>query len=257
MKLEEAKIKNSLKILMRQQGLQYQDLAKVLRVSTATVKRRLNKGELSISELSEIASCLGSSFYELVEMSKQNMQEAYLFSEEQEKLFADDLSYLLLFRSIVMGSNFMQLKESLNLKEFELRKKLRKLEEVELIQLMPKDRINQLARFPFKWREDGQLHKAYHHKNLEAIFSVISTRYKTSTYDEETGAICKPFELLLSPENKKALSRELMEVLRKYQNLSLMEMNSKTTRGLTVSGIVHSDEFSIWDVESSVRLKLD
>ncbi|UXR66083.1 helix-turn-helix domain-containing protein [Bdellovibrio bacteriovorus] len=247
MKIEEAKIKTSLKNLMKEQGLQYDDLAKKLRVSTATVKRRLNKGELSISDLSDIASCLGTSFYDLVELSKNNTQKAYLFTEEQEKLFAGDLNYLLLFRSIVMGLNFTQLKEYLGLKESELRKKLRHLEEVELIQLMPRDRIYQLARFPFKWREDGLLQKAYHQKNLQSIFRTISTRYKSSTYDEDTGTLCKPFELLLTPEQRKIFSRELTEVLTKYQNLSRLELNTKNLKGVTVSGIIHADNFSIWD----------
>lgn len=252
MKIEEAKIKTSLKNLMKEQGLQYADLAKKLRVSPATVKRRLNKGELSLSELSEIASCLGTSFYDLIELSKQNTQKPYLFSEEQEKLFAGDLSYLMLFRSITMGLNFAQLKTSLNLKEAELRKKLRQLENVDLIKLMPRDRIYQLARFPFKWREDGLLQKAYHQKNLQAIFSFITTQYKSSFYDEEAGVICKPFELLLAPEHKKAFSRELMEVLTRYYNLSQMEINTKSAKGVTVSGIIHADEFSIWNVKGSV-----
>nr|BFD60372.1 hypothetical protein CKG001_24790 [Bdellovibrio sp. CKG001] len=249
MKAEEAKIKDSLKKLMKEQGLQYSDLAKKLRVSTATVKRRLNKGELSLSELSEIATSLGTSFYELIEISKHNTPKPYLFSEEQEKLFASDLSYLLLFRSIVMGLNFAQLKTSLNLKETELRKRLRQLENVELIKLMPRDRIYQMARFPFQWREDGLLQKAYYQQNLRSIFSFITKSYKSSTYDEGTGCVCKPFELLLSVEQKKSFARDLMEVLARYQKLSQLELNTKSTKGVTVSGIIHADEFSIWQVD--------
>jgi predicted transcriptional regulator len=255
MKIEEAKIKNSLKVLMKQQGIQYNDLAKTLRVSTATVKRRLNKGELSISELSEIASCLGTSFYELVELSKQNTQEAYLFSEGQEKLFAGDLSYMMLFRAIIMGLNFVQLKNELDLKESELRKKLRRLEEVELIQLMSRDRISLLARFPFKWREDGPLQKAYYQKNLQSIFSYIASNYKASTYNEETGSLCKPFEFLLTVNHKKDFSRDLMEILKKYQNLSLMEIQAKSSKAAAVSGILQLDQFSIWNVENSIHFK--
>ncbi len=257
MKIEEAKIKNSLKALMKEQGVQYTDLAKKLRVSTATVKRRLNKGELSIADLSEIATCLGTSFYDLIELSKQNTQKAYLFSEEQEELFAKDLSYLLLFRSIVMGLNFSQLKTQLNLKENELRKRLRHLEDVELIKLMPRDRVYQLARFPFQWREDGLLQKAYYQKNLQSIFNFIISHHKASTYQEETGSICKPFELLLSAEHKRAFGKDLMEVLKKYQALSKMELSTANHKGLTVSGIIHSDEFSIWNVKDVLTLNFE
>ncbi|HEX7673709.1 MAG TPA: helix-turn-helix transcriptional regulator [Bdellovibrio sp.] len=246
MRLEETKIKNSLKTLMKQKGLQYKDLSKSLRISTATVKRRLNKGEIGISQLTEIAECLGVTLYELIEMSKNDSSKVYLFSEDQEQLFVKDFSYLMLFREIIKSSSFEEIKESLSLKEPELRKRLKRLEDVELIKLMPKDRISLLAKFPYKWRENGALQRAYFAKNIQSLFEYTRANYKSSTYSQDTGSICKPFEFLLSPESHKSFSRDLMDVYSKYLNLSEIELKSKNKNSLTVSGILLSDVFSIW-----------
>lgn len=231
---------------MKQRKLQYKDLARTLKVSTATVKRRLNKAELGISQLIEISDCLGITLYDLIEFSKNDTTKAYLFSEEQEKLFVKDLRFLLLFRDIVKGSSFEELKVNLNLKEQELRKKLRSLENIHLIKLMPGDRIFLLAKFPFKWRENGALQKAYFNKNIQSLFNHIRAKYSGSTYNIEEGQLCKPFEFLLSPENQVNFSHDLMDVYKKYLNISEIELKSKNKRAVVVSGLLLSDAFSIW-----------
>lgn len=246
MRLEETKIKNSLKALMKQRGLQYKDLSKALGISSATVKRRLNKGELGISQLTEIAECLGVTLYDLIELSKNDAAKAYLFSEEQEQLFVKDFSLLMLFREIIKGSSFEEIKTALNLKDSDLRKRLKRLEEVELIKLMPKDRISLLAKFPYKWRENGALQKAYFAKNIQSLFEHARSNYQSSVYDPDKGMLCKPFEFLLSLENHKNFSRDLMDVYSKYMNISEIELKSKNKNNLTVSGILLSDVFSIW-----------
>ncbi len=247
MRLEETKIKTTLKLLMKKQGLQYKDLAQSLGVSTATVKRWLNKGDLGVSELSEISECLGVSLYEVIELSKNEEWTPYLFSEKQEALFANDLSFLLLFRTIIMGLSFSEILNELKLKESELRKKLRHMENVELIKLMPQDRIVLLAKFPFKWRENGALQKAYFTKNIQSLFDHIKSNYRSSTNEPDSGALCKPFEILLSQENRKSFSRDLMEVYTKYMNISRMDLKIKDKNNITVSGLLFSDAFSIWE----------
>lgn len=254
MRLEEVQIKNSLKILMKKQGLQYRDLAQALGISTATVKRRLNKGDLGISQLTELAECLSVSLYDLIDLSKNEDSKVYIFSDEQEQLFAKDLSYLLLFRAIVMDVSFKEIAKQLNLKEPELRKRLRHLEDVKLIKLMPQDRISALAKFPFKWRENGALQKAYFTKNITSLFNHIKARYKFSVHDESSGALCKPFEILLSVDNRKSFSRDLMEVYTKYQRISQIELKSKNKSSVVVSGIVFADDFSIWQTDNIDRL---
>lgn len=256
MRWEESKVKASLKTLMKKKGLQYTDLAQSLGVSAATIKRRLNKGELSLSQLVEMAECLGVSFYELVEMSRADDSKAYLFSEQQEQLFAKDLQYLLLFRALVMGRSFKELLKDFSVKEADLRKRLRQLENVQLIQLMPQDRISLLAKFPFRWREEGALQKAYFAKNLQALFEHARNEYRFSTYKEDTGALCKPFEYLLTSESQRQLGADLAEIHKKYMQLSQLEIKAKNQKATAVSGLLLADAFSIWQERVSTYISI-
>ena len=239
MSLELIKIQNAIKQLMKAKRFSYADLGLHLGASQATIKRRLNGNDISIEQLQEIALALESNLYELIEISKQHENKVYEFNLKQEELLAKDPLHMMIFRQLLMKKTFKEICKTLSITEGNLRKILRKLEERELIKLMPMDRIVLLASFPFRWIAGGPLEKSYDKIILEKILQKIKQ-------GAENG-ISRKFEIALSDEFHRAFCDDLEKVYQKYKNLSQAHMTSLTRDEDVSSGILFVDRFSFWE----------
>lgn len=236
--MELVKIQNALKNLMRKKRFSYIDLGKSVGASQATIKRRLNGEDISIEQLHELAVALGSNFYELIELSKEQDNQAYSFNQKQEEFLAKDFKHMMVFRQLLMKKSFKEISASLNMTDGALRKILRYLEEHELIKVMPMDRFILLANFPFKWIQGGPLEKVYEKLILETILKQIKQGAKDG--------IGRKFEIALSNDLHQSFCADLEKIYQKYKNLSQAQMTSQTDNNDISSGILFVDRFSIW-----------
>jgi hypothetical protein len=108
------------------------------------------------------------------------------------------------------------------------------------VQLFPKDRLVVLVHFPFHWRPNGPLEKAYDDLILKNIFQRIRLR-------RESVGLNKPFEFALSPDAYQNFCHEVSDVHKKYRILSEIHLGSRVDWSHLVSGILFIDQFSIWD----------
>ncbi|AZZ36952.1 hypothetical protein CIK05_09155 [Bdellovibrio sp. qaytius] len=241
------KIQRTLKTLMKSQKATYESMAKALKTSPATIKRRLNGDDLTLQQLKDLASALSVSFYEIIELSKVVKREAHLFTVEQEKLLASNFNIKMLFRRILAGEKFSKIKTDLNLSEKEMRSYSRGLENVGLIQLLPGDRFTLLVHYPFRWQPNGALHKTYGDMVLKNIFTRIEN-------DNGKAGFNKKYELLLNEEAYLKYCEEIQEVYTKYLNLSEIHMETQPNLDRVVSGIFFIDRFSVWENPKTQRL---
>ncbi len=240
MNYECLRIQKTLKSLMKAKKWTYTDLAKQLNSSAATIKRRLNGDDLSLNEIKELATALNISFYELLEISKQIKKEPYMFSVEQEKLLSSNINLILIFRFIISGLSFDEIKKNLKLSDSELRKFSKQLESVHLIELHTGDRFQSLVEFPFRWRTNGDLHKTYDH----ILTKNILNRIDRSTSQPGLNHI---FEIMLTQQDYTNFCKDITDVYRKYSNQAELQIESKPNIENIVSGIFYIDRFSIWD----------
>lgn len=236
---ELGKIQKTLKDQMRKKNFAYADLSKLLEVSEATIKRRLNGEDISIEQLREMASVMDIGFYELIELSKQQDNQVHTFTIEQENFLAKDLKNILVFRQLLMKKKLPQILKSTDLTEGSLRKILRYLEDYQLIKLMPQDKVLLQVSFPFAWLAGGPLEKTYDKVILESI----SARIKSPAIN----GINKKFEIALSAEQHSAFCQDLEKILQKYKNFSKVQMESQIETSDISSGILFIDRFSCWD----------
>ncbi len=236
---ELGKIQKTLKDQMRKKNFAYADLSKLLEVSEATIKRRLNGEDISIEQLREMASVMDIGFYELIELSKQQDNQVHTFTIEQENFLAKDLKNILVFRQLLLKKKLPQILKSTDLTEGSLRKILRYLEDYQLIKLMPQDKVLLQVSFPFAWLAGGPLEKTYDKVILESI----SARIKRPAIN----GINKKFEIALSAEQHSAFCQDLEKILQKYKNFSKVQMESQIETSDISSGILFIDRFSCWD----------
>lgn len=239
------KIQKTLKTLMKSKKATYETMAKALKTSPATIKRRLNGGDLTLQQLRELASALEVSFYEIIELSKYVKREPHLFTHEQENLLASDFKIKMLFRHILTGASFSQIKTQLKISEKDLRKHARDLETVGLAQLLPGDRFVSLIHYPVRWQPNGALHKAYSKMVLENIFARVE-------HDKEQAGYNKKFELILNDEAYQKFCEEIQGVYSRYLNLSEIHMETQPDLNRVVSGLLFIDRFSVWEDQKRI-----
>lgn len=240
MRHEHKKIQRALKTLMKKRRMTYQDIGRALRVSPATVKRRLNGDDMTIEQLREFAGALSVSFYELIELSKKEGNEPHHFTAEQESLLSRQVSYVQVLRLALMGKTFREIQLALSaVKEAELRKILRELEKVALVRLLAGDRVVPMARFPFKWQPDGALERTYAKRIRETIA-------KRMVNEAGEAGLNRHFEMILSPETYQDFCQDLENTFLKYRSLSEVHLESKTDKRRLVSGVLFADIFSVW-----------
>lgn len=237
------KIQKTLKNLMKSKKATYESMAKALKTSPATIKRRLNGDDLTLKQLKELASALEVSFYEIIELSKYVKREPHLFTPEQESLLASDFKIKMLFRYILSGVSFANIKSQLKMSEKDLRKHARELEKVGLAQLLPGDRFAALIHYPVRWQPNGLLHKTYGEMVLKNIFARIENSAQQAGYN-------KKFELILNDEAYKKFCEEVQSTYAKYLNLSEIHMETQPDLNRVVSGILFIDRFSVWEKSS-------
>lgn len=240
MNYEHQRIQKTLKQLMKKNGESYQSVAKTLRISPATVKRRLNGPDMTIQQLKEFAEVFSMSFYEVLELSKGLQREAYLFTPEQEKLLASKLSLMSVFRLILAGQSYAQIKTALKFSDKDMRKTASDFERAGLAQLLPGDRFVALVHFPFRWQPNGALSKAYDGVILKNMLRRIEN-------DNKGAGLNRKFELAMSRDSYRNFCTDIQSVYDRYRGLSEIHLSSRIELDQIVSGIFFIDQFSIWD----------
>lgn len=241
MNYEYKRIQKALKDLMKSKRATYQSVAHTLEVSPATVKRRLNGEDMTFQQLKEFAQALSVSFYELIELSKKLKREPHFFTFEQEKILSSNIRNMHVFRLILAGQNYSQIKIQMKMTDKDLQKTGMAFEKVGLAQLLPGNRFVTLVRFPFRWQKEGPLTKEYGEMILKNVLNRIR-------HNKGSAQLSKHFELALSPEAYQQFCNEIHLVYSKYQNISEIHLSSQIHLSQVVSGVLFADQFSVWDM---------
>jgi DNA-binding Xre family transcriptional regulator len=173
MKQTEA-IHNALKKLLRTRGRTYLEAARVLKLSEASVKRLLSRSELSLERLEVLCDWLGVEIGDLVAMSvAPGPLITQLDAHQEEELLRDTPLLLTAFLTLNRWSE-AEILEIFEFKKVELHQRLRRLERLGLIELMPFDRIKVRAARNFGWRKDGPIQKYFAERVLPEF---LATRF--------------------------------------------------------------------------------
>jgi DNA-binding Xre family transcriptional regulator len=173
MKQTEA-IHTALKRLMRSRGRTYAQAARVLELSEASVKRLFSRAELSLERLETLCDWLDVDIGDVVSMSAEvTPLLTELDARQEQELLRDPALLLIAFLTLNRWSE-AEILETFNFKKVDLLQKLRRLERLGLIELMPFDRIKIRAARNFAWRKDGPIQKYFAERVLPEF---LATRF--------------------------------------------------------------------------------
>lgn len=105
----------AVKELLKQRGVTYCDLAQALGCSLPTIKRSLNKTSLPLDRLLEVAEVADIDFSEICKLAEKLRPRHYIFTAEQDAMFAERPELLVYLRELMDGKTADEIARQFNL----------------------------------------------------------------------------------------------------------------------------------------------
>lgn len=156
----------TLKRELKAQGLTYKEVARALKISEASVKRVFASERFTVARLAQVGQLLGMTLAELLQQSTSSLPPLDVLTREQEAQLVSDDKLLLV---AVCSLNHWSLADITNvyaIPKLETVKRLRILDRLGLIELLPGDRIRRRAKRDFDWIPDGPIRSYFSKQGL-------------------------------------------------------------------------------------------
>ena len=160
-----------LKQSLRQQGITYAQLAQQLGLSEASVKRLFSKQQFTLQRLEQICQLLALELTDLLRLLDAQQSRVTQLTEQQEREITLDLTLLLVTVSVLNRWTMQQILDWYQLTETECLQKLLRLDRLQLIELLPQNRIKLRMAANFSWREGGPIQQFFQQKIASEFFN--------------------------------------------------------------------------------------
>lgn len=154
-------IVETLKKVLKARGMTYAELARALKLSTATVKRLFSERSFTLERLEEILRVLETDLYEVARMSRAANGGTGELSLEQEAALAKDTRLFSIFWLVTNEWNFDEVLAEFRVSPPQLTSYYARLARLRLIDWRPGNRARLLVPKHYVWRRGGPLRKAY------------------------------------------------------------------------------------------------
>lgn len=162
---------STLKKIMRSRSRTYADAAKVMGLSEASIKRLFSKNALSLSRLEALCDWLHVDIQDLVRLSREHEPLTTQLSVEQEKELLADGSLLLLSHLLLNDWSVDEILETYRMSRPELTRRMFRLQEIGLVEVLPFDRVRLKTARNFTWRKDGPVQRFFADQVLREFLS--------------------------------------------------------------------------------------
>jgi transcriptional regulator with XRE-family HTH domain len=156
----------TIKRQLKAQGLTYKEVGRALKLSEASVKRIFASERFTVMRLAQVSQLLGFTLAELLQESTSSLPPLETLTREQETQLISDDKLLLV---AVCSLNHWSLADILDVYQItkaDAVKRLRILDRMGIIELLPGDRIRRRAKRDFDWIPDGPIRSYFSKQGL-------------------------------------------------------------------------------------------
>src|ERR1700722_17949183 len=156
----------TIKRQLKAQGLTYKDVSRALKLSEASIKRVFASERFTVTRLAQVGQLLGFTLAELLQESASSLPPLDTLTREQEAQLVSDDKLLLV---AVCSLNHWSLADIVSVYQIakpEAVKRLRILDRMGIIELLPADRIRRRAKRDFDWIVDGPIRNYFAKQGL-------------------------------------------------------------------------------------------
>lgn len=211
----------ALKRLLRSRGKTYADVAPVLELSEASIKRLFSRAELSLDRLERLCDWLGVDISDVVGMSDDVQPLVTELDPKQESELLSDPALLLMAYLTLNRWTEEDILQIYRFKKSELTQKLLRLERLGLIETLPFGRIKVRAARNFAWRKDGPIQRFFSERVLPEF---LQTRFdRSGEHMQFVGGMLSRASVFKLHEAMDALARQLDALVREDLALPVAE----------------------------------
>ncbi|MCO7225728.1 helix-turn-helix transcriptional regulator [Pleionea sp. CnH1-48] len=216
----------AIKESLQQQSITYAELAQRFEVAEVTIKRMLNQSDIAMSRLLALCDIAGLSLAKLLEDFNSQPPLHYYFSARQDEAFYQHPGLLHYFSELFYtGLSAEEIAAKYQLNEVSSYQYLRALENIELIELLPQNKVRFLVQAPLGFDHQSKVLKQQVQKSIEATCDKVMNAPDAA----EHFFIAKP--LSLSPQLYAKLIQELMKIIERFAQISEWQAGGSDDQG--------------------------
>ena len=152
---------DTLKKVLKTEGLTYADVAKKLQLSEISIKRNFAAKNFTLDRLEEICGLCSIDLTDLIRIMDDARAKVSSMTIEQEEELVTDLKYLLVAISVQNAWQMDEIVKHYKVTESECLRYLIRLERHGLIHLLPNNRVRRMLAHDFRWLPDGPIEKFF------------------------------------------------------------------------------------------------
>jgi len=156
-----AMLLGTLKRELKAQGMTYADLAVRLKLSESSIKRMFSEARMSLERLEALCHVLDMEISDLVVKMGEGRKRIAMLSEAQEREIAEDPRLLLIAICALHRWTFEEILANYVLTEHEVIQLLARLDRLQVIELLPRNRFKLIVASDFRWRANGPIQRFF------------------------------------------------------------------------------------------------
>ncbi|WP_296951834.1 transcriptional regulator [uncultured Massilia sp.] len=174
---EVSQLLTTIKRQLKLQGKTYRDVAAVLDLSEASVKRLLTSDTLGVDRLVQVSNMLGFTLAELAQEAAVTESRLRTLTDAQERELVSDTKLMVVAVCALNHWTMADILAVYRLTEAECLQKLLHLDRLHLIALMPGNRIRLNVARDFDWLPDGPIRLFFRTQGLDDF---LDSRFEQS-----------------------------------------------------------------------------
>jgi transcriptional regulator with XRE-family HTH domain len=151
----------TLKRLLKAQGLTYAELAARVGLSEASVKRVFSARTFTLARLEDFCRVLEIDFFELARLARGRSVDVREMTEKQETALANDARLLGVFYLLLSDRTASEILASYEITRADLTRLLVRLDRLGLIDLLPRDRVRVKVPRLLRLHPGGPIHRVH------------------------------------------------------------------------------------------------
>lgn len=224
-KLDASCYLEALKELLKERGVTYARLADAVHCSLPTVKRALNKPTLPFSRLLEFCEIAQIPFGDLYERAEQRRPRHYVFTKEQDQLFAEREELFAYFLELAREkSTPSDIAKRHDLDQRSTALYLQHLARVGLVERQERNRVKLCVPPPFGFGPNSRVMRREHEKFLKTIVANV-----LAEDSEKKGCVVVLKPLHLTEEDYKQMVTEMENVIHRYAAIAERGLSKGST----------------------------
>jgi DNA-binding Xre family transcriptional regulator/uncharacterized small protein (DUF1192 family) len=211
-----AALLNTLKRRLKAQGKTYADVASVLELSEASVKRLFSEQSFSLERLDAVCRMLDMEISDLVAEMQAGQQRIDHLSIEQERMITEDLVLLLVTVCVLNHWTVEDITRHYALSTETCVGKLLALDRLQVIDLLPGDRVKLRVSQNFSWLSNGPIQRFFQEK--------IGREYFDTGFQGENECL-RVLNGMLSAASCRELQRRIARLANEFDELNTTDIS--------------------------------